>query len=673
MKIRRIKLTNFRQFYGNDNKIEFSTDREKNVTLIHAENGVGKTTILNSILWCFYDKFTADFEKQEELVNLDAKKEGITKCDVEVEFFHEGNTYSASRTFDSTLGTSKLSLFAVSGGSYEPIRSDKRFLNSVIPEDMAEYFLFHGEGISQLQANKGNFRKAIRDILGFTLAEQAIEDFGQIREKWNSKLTKINNANAKFVKVQEKLKENTITLTTKKLQQKDILDRLSELELERQRIDDEIISCKVADATELKKRIKSAENSLDSHKANLKREQVRRQKLIGEYGWRVFGLDISEKSLSFIDTTTLTGKVPAPYDETLVKDIISSARCICGRDVCPESPEHNAILSLLDHANTAEIKQNIMKARSFAETIGNKSRDFIDNLLEVGRSVKSFNNLIASSKESITQLNVELDKIDDSKLKVLRSQERDVKEKITRFSASQRVISKEIAELQSSIASLKKEVEKQLPSGAESYSLHKCIKFVEQLTDLSERKLRETEKDSKFLIAKDVNEILSTFSRKDYSVRVSDTFNFELVREDGNIVAKSKGEKLLLNLAFVSALINMAEQRSKADGKFLQPGTVAPFIIDAPFGELDETYREATAKFLPENSEQLVLLLSSSHWRGTVGKTIEDKVGSEYILVSHKKYHRNGKPLDEIYINNNKYNQSEYNSSFNGSTIVKVK
>lgn len=60
---------------------------EKNVTLIHAENGVGKTTILNSILWCFYDKFTADFEKQEELVNLDATKEGITTCDVEVEFF----------------------------------------------------------------------------------------------------------------------------------------------------------------------------------------------------------------------------------------------------------------------------------------------------------------------------------------------------------------------------------------------------------------------------------------------------------------------------------------------------------------------------------------------------------------------------------------------------------
>ncbi|WP_410172373.1 AAA family ATPase, partial [Enterobacter bugandensis] len=62
MKIKRIKLVNFRQFYGNNNIIEFSTDSTYNVTLIHAENGVGKTTILNSILWCFYGKFTDDFE-----------------------------------------------------------------------------------------------------------------------------------------------------------------------------------------------------------------------------------------------------------------------------------------------------------------------------------------------------------------------------------------------------------------------------------------------------------------------------------------------------------------------------------------------------------------------------------------------------------------------------------
>ena len=72
-------MTNFRQFY-NKAEIIFSTNKEKNITLIHGENGVGKTTILNSILWCLYGKLTSDFERPQELVSLQAVKEGIKSC-----------------------------------------------------------------------------------------------------------------------------------------------------------------------------------------------------------------------------------------------------------------------------------------------------------------------------------------------------------------------------------------------------------------------------------------------------------------------------------------------------------------------------------------------------------------------------------------------------------------
>ena len=53
MIIKAIRLEDFRQFKGKQN-IDISTDEHKNVTLIHAENSVGKTTILNAILWCFF-------------------------------------------------------------------------------------------------------------------------------------------------------------------------------------------------------------------------------------------------------------------------------------------------------------------------------------------------------------------------------------------------------------------------------------------------------------------------------------------------------------------------------------------------------------------------------------------------------------------------------------------
>ena len=68
MLIRKIVLTNFRQFYG-EQTIHFSTNEDKNVTLIHAENGVGKTALLNAILWCFFKSFTPNFKDPRNLLN----------------------------------------------------------------------------------------------------------------------------------------------------------------------------------------------------------------------------------------------------------------------------------------------------------------------------------------------------------------------------------------------------------------------------------------------------------------------------------------------------------------------------------------------------------------------------------------------------------------------------
>ncbi len=48
MLLLKLEINNFRQFFGRQT-INFSTDPVKNITLIHAENGVGKTAFLNAI------------------------------------------------------------------------------------------------------------------------------------------------------------------------------------------------------------------------------------------------------------------------------------------------------------------------------------------------------------------------------------------------------------------------------------------------------------------------------------------------------------------------------------------------------------------------------------------------------------------------------------------------
>ena len=44
---KRLELENWRQYLGKHH-IVFSTDQEKHLTVVHAENSVGKTTMLNA-------------------------------------------------------------------------------------------------------------------------------------------------------------------------------------------------------------------------------------------------------------------------------------------------------------------------------------------------------------------------------------------------------------------------------------------------------------------------------------------------------------------------------------------------------------------------------------------------------------------------------------------------
>src|SRR5690606_28085066 len=53
MILEELVIQNFRQYYGRQ-VIEFASDPQRNVTVIHGENGAGKTALLNALTWCLY-------------------------------------------------------------------------------------------------------------------------------------------------------------------------------------------------------------------------------------------------------------------------------------------------------------------------------------------------------------------------------------------------------------------------------------------------------------------------------------------------------------------------------------------------------------------------------------------------------------------------------------------
>ena len=672
MILRTLTLCNFRQFYG-ENELEFSSDSKRNITLIHGENGVGKTALLNSILWCLFEHLTPDFEQPKDLINHVAAKENIRSCKVVVYFDHEEDEYVAQRFFTRGKGTT-FKVHKVEGGNFREVPGPKGFINSVLPKDMAPYFFFHGEGVASI--SEGNestkFRKAVRNILGFTSAEQAINDLKAIRTDFTRQIGQLQSKR-NTLRVQSNEKEEAENRLEKlKETLADTIADTKEMSTKLAYVEEKLGNSGNADATRIKVQIQATERRLSAYGNALKEVYKVRQALIPRYGWAIFGADLMEQGLDFIDESTLKGRIPAPYQDQFVEDLIDKATCICGRSLLPDSAEESRVKALLETANSALLNQRVMKARSVAANLRGLANEFLNEVRDIDTRKTNLEKSIGTEETSLKDLESDLKGIDEDLIKRLVEQRTVYKSKESSFIRKQGSIKTEIERCEAVIKRTKVELAVAGANDRRYIRLSKIQEGIEEMARRCEWKLDDYERSARIVIAEKVNGFLEQFSRKDYKVKVTETFDFHLTRTDDNVVAKSKGEKLLLNLAFVSALIEHAEARIQATGEFLGQGTVAPFVVDAPFGELDRTYRKATAEFLPDRVKQIVFLLSSSHWTNTVDKAIRNKVGREYVLISNRKGAQGEKPSDTIQIGNKTITQSRYQQDRDHTVIEMV-
>lgn len=155
MLIKSITLNNFRQFKGKQ-ILEFSTDTDKNVTVLLGDNTFGKTTILQAFNWCLYG--LADFPKDSNpdfLLNLEVANEqaGIEKkCEVYVELVleHKNTEYVVIRKqayVDRAYGNwsslnSQLTVSYKENGITKQVREgeERNIINGILPQSLSGYF-----------------------------------------------------------------------------------------------------------------------------------------------------------------------------------------------------------------------------------------------------------------------------------------------------------------------------------------------------------------------------------------------------------------------------------------------------------------------------------------------------------------------------------------------------
>jgi DNA sulfur modification protein DndD len=676
MLIQCLRIFNWRSFYGM-NDFFLSQDETRNVTLIRAENGVGKTSLLAAVNWCFFGILPpeSEFENPKELVNKFARKhDGETKTSVEIDFKHEGKLYRAKRIFDQTTGTTEqLKLMELAAGGEVPSSKDRpdRFINSVLPREMAPHFFFYGEATSRYTGSSGakKFGDAVKGILGSTVARMALDDLRKVWQDYNKQAS--DNTSSEAQSAERNVEQADQRIATLR---EDLFKADEEMETASSRIDrlnQELAGTKAA--KEAQTRRSRLESQLASKEVERSKASQRSQSWMQANIVAVLAEELVAEAGAVIKAEDTRGKLPGPFDKKLVDEIIEDKKCICGRPVLAGTVEHECIKALLETAGDQAAMSRVMSTGHALGRLEQRAERAWSEYERNDEELRKVEGEIQRLDADLTEISKEL--ADNPVTDIAEKEAARERAKSQRNNAINRK-----ADIQASINIFERQRAEAERTRDELIKKSDAAKRYVKRAQLSaalmgrlEARLSSEEESARAAIEAEIDRIVQKFMRKPAKVKLDRHYQLKLFDENGVEVAKSTGENQLLGLAFTGAIAKYAKERQDNVDDILLPGTVAPLVVDSPFGHLDPLYRRGVAEFLPALASQVILLVSTSQASEAVMTTLADKIGQEYLLTRHNRSDGVGKQAETLQIRGKTYDLTTYNSEIEGTRITEVK
>ena len=294
-------------------------------------------------------------------------------------------------------------------------------------------------------------------------------------------------------------------------------------------------------------------------------------------------------------------------------------------------------------------------------------------MLNIISQYNSCDENIQKAIHHLENLNNQIDAIPEEKIKELRKIKANLTKDINHQHGALGGAEFNIASLKEQREKYARELNSIVPSNDLIVALKLKKEFIEKLYSYLEKYLSEMEIKIRLHVISEVNSTLEKFSRHDFHIKVSEKdFKIYLRDKNDNEVAQGDGLNLLLNLTVTASLINFAASRKEVKDPILNSATVAPLIIDAPFGVLDKRYRNVVVNQLPKHANQVVFLVSSSQWTDDMEDEVRELIGSEYCLVLEESSEQKGKDVDKIIVNKSEFIVSRYGCDIDRTVIEEI-
>lgn len=702
MIINSITLKNFRS-YEDKTTFSFETKDNKNIILVGGENGAGKSTLFEAMKLCIYGPITYGYlgqnsnylTKIKNNINNNAFKNEDIECYLGINLSFKDGTkiknYYLKRSWNyvnqRVIETFKVFLDDKELNDEEMLYFDK-YLKSVLPPSLFDFFFFDGEELSDFFTGKSansNLKESILELFNydtFEVLKKQLLSHQRAQTKSHKKIEEVRNSYEEQVAAVNEIKAVIEDLKKETLENE---ERLEDLLSERTKTEDTF---------------KNSGGLLEEQKAEINAEIASKENERANLNAEI--KDFCNDTLPFLLVSDLLEKTQKQISD---EDDLTSYTSV------KEKLSGNVIKNSLNN----HIKENIN-----AEVCNEIALDLLNNMFNVNEldKVEPILQLSSEQKSSINHLiNKILTNKGDltnsitgkfTKISNISNDVKELREKLkssvsedalNTYLETMHSLNEEISKVQSTVAVNKSSLENKvvelskleyhLTRTKNEYSallqnanvLDMSTSLIDYLTEL----LANLTKDKIRLIEEEFINIFKIIIRKDNyvnSIVIDDTFNTtlyinkeyiptEILNVINNLgfdgVIKKYGAKFIddlfvhynvntndnllqkinedFSLAYItlSTKININDFSNGEKQIYIlcliwaiikSSGVEIPFIIDTPYARIDETHRNAlTTTYLPNISKQVIILSTNKEIDSELYKVVKPYVCDEYLLL----------------------------------------
>jgi len=666
MKLQKIYMKNFRQFYG-EQEIEFSAG-DQNVTIIFGENGKGKTGIFRALMFGLYGSIHIEQDNPNEalhLVNFIALEESNNmpiEAKVRLQFESKGKNYELHRSImgvmagndiKERMGDVELYITDENGNfSPDPITDEfeiQRLINDILHESIKDFFLFDAEKIETLAKTDKNVKEEVKNGIVKLLHIDKLESAINLLTKLHATEKRRLLQDSKNLDLNQK--QNEIDNLTNEIS--DLEERISMKDANIQACTQEIadVEAKLSENEDVKKIQERYHETQEKKTYELKLLKAKKDEMkntLISNGPNLILKDTYYSVKNYLDQVFVDQKDLIPI-EVIEKSLNEMVCAACGTDL-RENPDHlknveflknnfkRSNLTPLISLITSVIHDYQISEEEIIHTIDSNLKDFRsikDNIAAIDQQLDSFQMDIADKAQQ------------QENLSHLESTLTQKKQDLENFKVDIAKMKDQIAEKEKDKNALEKEFNRLIRQNESLKVDAKVLQYIDDLKSEFQRVFSEYSDNMRHKLTEEATAIFKVLiDRKDKDlisrIDINEKYEIEIMGWDQVNITQdiSQGQRQVVALSFITALAKVAAG-DYADISF-------PLFMDTPFGRISGTNRDQLIENIPQLSSQWILLLTDTELSKTEEMQFKatGKLGKWYKLDQIKKGHSEIVELD---------------------------